>query len=494
MNEAAENLSAAIDCGRTDIVRAVVSALEKGEVRDLNNSLLKLEHVLNNTSLTSVGSILHYAAQAGQADIVRALLASGADPGVHNAEGKTPLDITTIERVRNVFNEELLQCVAHSNIGRACQLLAAGVSVNFQDSPTSLNTPLHWAASFGNKDSVQCLCKRGAHVNLQNIHGATALHDAVNRGDPSVVSELISHGAAVDILAETGSFANKTPLDLAKNKSSLLQVFDDNLISNKRTMDKDIANPNVSPVTTRSFEPLKLTNVASPTNGAAPSEVSMESATNSTPITVNGTSIPVPPRPLLSGPNDSRLQKLWPQPLKVIPRQGGRFQPLGVLKVYTSCNGERLGVIRRTWQIQKPSLQQIGFDLQIETLAAGLDLDVPCIVCELNPKLMPDPESYKLSVKILSSDRPGLQYAITTFIQLLKACWEEGIPPLQMHDKPSLKGRGVLLDTSKGRVPNLGSLKLFAAQLANLKINQARAEVVYMYKDIVHAFYFPLGY
>jgi hypothetical protein len=30
MNEAATNLTAAIDCGRTDIVRAVIGALEKG--------------------------------------------------------------------------------------------------------------------------------------------------------------------------------------------------------------------------------------------------------------------------------------------------------------------------------------------------------------------------------------------------------------------------------------------------------------------------------
>ena len=52
--------------------------------------------------------------QASQPDIVRALLATGADPGVHNAEGKTPLDLTTSDRVKNVFNEQLLQWVATS--------------------------------------------------------------------------------------------------------------------------------------------------------------------------------------------------------------------------------------------------------------------------------------------------------------------------------------------------------------------------------------------
>lgn len=133
------------------------------------------------------------------------------------------------------------------SIGRVCQLLAAGVSVNFQDSPTSLNTPLHWAASFGNKDAVQCLCKRGAHVNLQNIHGATPLHDAVNRGDPNVVRELLIHGASAEIQAGSGAFANKTPLDLAKGKPSIMQVFDKTsqgeILLNGQGADNEIVNP-----------------------------------------------------------------------------------------------------------------------------------------------------------------------------------------------------------------------------------------------------------
>ena len=44
------------------------------------------------------------------------------------------------------------------SLGRVCQLLAAGVDVNLRDSPETQSTPLHWAASYGNKDIVQCLC------------------------------------------------------------------------------------------------------------------------------------------------------------------------------------------------------------------------------------------------------------------------------------------------------------------------------------------------
>ena len=44
------------------------------------------------------------------------------------------------------------------SVGRVCQLLAAGVDVNLHDSQESQSTPLHWAASFANRDIIQCLC------------------------------------------------------------------------------------------------------------------------------------------------------------------------------------------------------------------------------------------------------------------------------------------------------------------------------------------------
>lgn len=43
---------------------------------------------------------------------------------------------------------------------RVCQLLAANVSVNLIDSPDTANTPLHWAACYANKETVQCLISK----------------------------------------------------------------------------------------------------------------------------------------------------------------------------------------------------------------------------------------------------------------------------------------------------------------------------------------------
>lgn len=52
--------------------------------------------------------------QLGYADIVRALLAGGADPGIHNGSGETPLDLALSPKVYDVFGEELLQATAQS--------------------------------------------------------------------------------------------------------------------------------------------------------------------------------------------------------------------------------------------------------------------------------------------------------------------------------------------------------------------------------------------
>ena len=45
---------------------------------------------------------------------MRALLAAGSDPGIHNDDNHTPLDLAVNDKVKEVFSEQLLQCVALS--------------------------------------------------------------------------------------------------------------------------------------------------------------------------------------------------------------------------------------------------------------------------------------------------------------------------------------------------------------------------------------------
>lgn len=46
--------------------------------------------------------------------------------------------------------------------------------------------------------------ERGSSVNAVNVDGVTPLHDAVIRGDISVIEELLVSGASVSIRASSG--------------------------------------------------------------------------------------------------------------------------------------------------------------------------------------------------------------------------------------------------------------------------------------------------
>ncbi len=64
-----------------------------------------------------------------------------------DSKGSTPFDIAKrSEQMVIVYNTALLGAVAKSDIGKAKQLLSAGVDVNVVDDPLTANRPLHWAA------------------------------------------------------------------------------------------------------------------------------------------------------------------------------------------------------------------------------------------------------------------------------------------------------------------------------------------------------------
>lgn len=52
--------------------------------------------------------------------------------------------------------------------------------------------------------STKNISARGADVNSCNSEGATPLHDAVARGDPTVIESLLDHGANPHIQCQKG--------------------------------------------------------------------------------------------------------------------------------------------------------------------------------------------------------------------------------------------------------------------------------------------------
>lgn len=102
------------------------------------------------------------------------------------------------------------------------RLLRAGIDVSCADTPQTLNSPLHWAASFGNAVTVQILLEQfGADPNLKNAKGMTALHDSVLRGNLDIVKVLIKFGADPTIT----SLKNESALHLSRENPEMLKTL-----------------------------------------------------------------------------------------------------------------------------------------------------------------------------------------------------------------------------------------------------------------------------
>ncbi|XP_074652559.1 uncharacterized protein LOC141906956 [Tubulanus polymorphus] len=457
--ELADSLTTAVESGRADIIANLLSNYST----ETNPDLFDRDALLNS-DVNDDGTILHLASKLGRPDIVRTLLAAGADPGLRNKNGVSPFNCATMDKVLEVFNTELLQAVAQSNVVRVCEILDAGVDINLIDSAESQNTPLHWAASFADKEMIQCLCEHGANINVQNAQGSTALHDAVCRGDISIVEELISYGADSSIKAEFGKYAGLSALEMAKgtNMERIIELGGQSPITNVST--DDLASE---------LNDLNMNKCNSPTE--LPAKI--------LPIEQNTISSEKPRLSNSSLPNivtDTRLHLLWPTPQKIIQREGKPFKPAENLKIciIPGPHSESVQQMKRIWESQRDYLKTLGYSLELSLHHASVKLDEPHIMCHINPRLVNKPEGYSLSVnndviKIVSHDLAGLYYAICTFSQMLVMCTkDDGIPSLKILDHPALPVRGVLLDLSKGRLPTVETLKSTIQLLATLKINQ----------------------
>jgi len=118
--------------------------------------------------------------KAGDAAAARTLLARGGDPNSGDADGSTVLHFA----VEN-DETELIQA-----------LLAAGARARVANRHGI--TPLHLAATNGNATIVQRLIADGADVNGVTPGGETALMMASRTGDPETIKALLTHGAMVD--------------------------------------------------------------------------------------------------------------------------------------------------------------------------------------------------------------------------------------------------------------------------------------------------------
>ncbi|GFG41073.1 hypothetical protein Cfor_01952 [Coptotermes formosanus] len=337
---------------------------------------------------------------------------------------------------------------------------------------------------------------RGAEVNAMNSCGATALHDAVLRGDKDIVEELMHSGASPLIQAMKGKFGGKTPLDLASQKPELLALVKSFTACSLSTN----GHQDISASVHQLQHSINVTSGGSSAGGERVHSVSVESFSSGgrgdvlqlqhkdgSTVSVHGhnflserkpstrssndvvfspqvslldlnpridqtienlvrTHISTPVRPLVT---HSSLHLLWPQPQRIVELEG-----LPILDV---------------WDICRPALIALGFDVKIGDVQPSCgkwtESQVECVV---NADLFPSKDSYQIHinsdrVRISAGSLRGLHYALCTFTQLLRLSATElgshDLVPVLIQDYPAMRHRAVLLDMSpRGRVPTLDFL------------------------------------
>ncbi|XP_015587656.1 uncharacterized protein LOC107264182 [Cephus cinctus] len=462
MQDIVENIRTAIEHGRTDIIRTFLDACENGNAGEG----ITREKILNEPMLED-GTFLCYASKTNQVDVVRTLLNCGADPAIQNSQGFNAVDVASSDVIRRIYVEELLTATAASEVSRVIQLLSAGININSWDSEGSKNTPLHWAACYGNKDIITCLIERGADVNSENGCGATPLHDAVNRADVSICQELLQYGANPLVRAVKGKFAGKTPYDLARSKPvlyGLLQSF----VSSSVSQEGDaMHSPNGSFTESNFPNPKTITS-----NVSQLSIDSIKSSDQLYDIPVREPSSESPVRSIAD--KEGIYGLIWPEPKTVL--ELGPLSPpfIAGKELFISIiqGSESIHKILDVWEISRTHLLELGYDVKIGEVqpGSGRSLGDNRIECIVNRKLFNVADGYQLhvsqnSIKVSAGSLAGLHYAVCTFVQILRLSKNQNksevceIEAVLIKDEPRFKHRGILLDISpRGRIPTLDYL------------------------------------
>ena len=163
--------------------------------------MIKSDFDFNQRGGPKVATLLQYASQYGNVDVVDALLDANADPNVCNKKDESPLMIASEK--------------GHVQIVR--KLLDKKADINKKNGILK-RTALYKACRYGCKIVVDVLLDAKADPNICDHKGASPLMAASYWGRPHIVQKLLENNADSSNTASGYKFKGDTALSIAQKK------------------------------------------------------------------------------------------------------------------------------------------------------------------------------------------------------------------------------------------------------------------------------------
>jgi ankyrin repeat protein len=182
-------------------------AVRGGHTDTVNVFLEEAPELTPEDNRESINALLRVAATNNRIELVRPLLAHGADVNGEDQHGRTALLFAALGDHEDAARL-LLDNGADPNIGTPLMVAAikrdtdlvralveAGADVDAR-APRDGYTALMYSARLGDVETVNLLLASGADLNAKNKHGESALRVATDKGHADVVQLLNQAGAA----------------------------------------------------------------------------------------------------------------------------------------------------------------------------------------------------------------------------------------------------------------------------------------------------------